>query len=140
MSALEDEIKVEVNNKSKLLSKILNIEIFFFARNRDEVFPNKSMHLNLETRRPDESIIGNLGPTWSSSNLTFRNTLKEINFRIVRKMKSEPILKRSMENKSQYYFDKQKFLIKFSVLEGYLNYLDGNKSPYEFASIDKKEI
>ena len=82
------------------MSKILNIEIFFFARNRDEVFPNKSMHYNLETRRNDESVIGNLGPTWSSSNQTFCSTQKDISQLIVKKMKSEPVLKRSMENKS----------------------------------------
>ena len=32
LSELEDEIKLEVNNKSMLISKIMDIEIHFFAR------------------------------------------------------------------------------------------------------------
>ena len=107
LSALENEIKYEVNNKSKLLSKILNIEIFFFARNRDEVFNTKSLHYShLEHKRVEELLTNNQGPTWESSNSTFCNTLKEINSRIVSRMKSEPVLKRSMENRKQFYLDK----------------------------------
>ena len=49
-------------------------------------------------------------------------------------------MKRSMENKNQYYLDKQKFLVRFPVFEGYLNYLDSTKFSYEFADFDRAEI
>ena len=51
LSALEDEIKREVYNKSILLSKILCIEIFFFAKNREEIFPSRKVQYNLDHRR-----------------------------------------------------------------------------------------
>ena len=76
LSALEDEIKLEINNKSILLSKILAIEIWFFASNREETFPNKGNQYNLESRKNDESILGNQGPSWSSSNTCFGLTLR----------------------------------------------------------------
>ena len=50
------------------------------------------------------------------------------------------MMKRSMENKNQYYLDKQKFLVRFPVFEGYLNYLDSTKFSYEFADFDRAEI
>jgi len=110
LSALEDEIQREVNNKSVLLSKILAIEIYFFSKNREEVFPSKRVQYNLDQRRDNETKENiTQGPSWFNSNQHFGSCLKDIDLSICSRFKTKPVMKKNYET-GQSYLDKNKFL------------------------------
>lgn len=70
---------LEVNNKSILLSKILAIDIFFFSKNKEEIFPSGRVQYSLEQKKIDESTAVDKGPSWYTSNKQFGDVLQEIN-------------------------------------------------------------
>ena len=123
-----------------MLSKILAIDIFFFSKSREEIFPSGRIQYSLEHRKNEDSTIMDWGPTWSSSNEKFKEAMDEINMRIVQRQKMAPIFKKNIENRKQQYLDKQKFIVKFSFFEGLLNYIDTQVTTYTYNCIDKDSI
>ena len=57
LSDYENLVSMEVKDKSHLLGKILQIEIFLFAKNREEMFPTKFQQLTFQpkNKKDDQS-------------------------------------------------------------------------------------
>ena len=80
-----------------LISKIMDVEIYFFARTKSNFFPQNVFKETIESNRT--KMITQVDPElpWIEINNKFGDELNTVNTRITKRFKTEPIFKRSMK-------------------------------------------
>lgn len=128
LSKFEEAVRHLVNDKSRLLSRLLDIEIFFFSKKENSYNQGKNLQLMLFNGRNKKKEVQKQIDKWMRNNYLFGRALEKTDSFINRRMEREPRIKLNMDDDSEY-MDKAKFLTKFICFDGYMQYVDSKWDP-----------
>ena len=122
LSGFEEIVRTTVIDKSSLLSSLLDIEIYFFARNKNDANQEHVYEL-LSIAKNKKDLTKDQYFTWVKNNHLFGEAIDNTKDYTDKRFDKKPRIKINMET-GQRYLDKAKFLTKFSCFDGYMQYVD----------------